>query len=161
MEPCPPGLDDDGKALWEQANWILGGGAVAPDAQLQMTALFIRRELRLESALAAHHAPADAANIEQRAREYAKKWRHLTEQGAACDGYLTGAREALAAHPAAADADQPVTEDKWKAALADLYFASMGWGCGCAGTCKGCKKRIAEAEKNAGELLGISYVVKS
>jgi len=48
-EPCPPNLDADGRSLWEQCEWIISGGKIATAAELQMQALYIRRELRQES----------------------------------------------------------------------------------------------------------------
>jgi hypothetical protein len=58
-EPCPPHLDDDGKSLWEQCSWILGGGAVHPSTHLQVTALSVRRELRMESEIHDLHSRRD------------------------------------------------------------------------------------------------------
>lgn len=49
-ESCPSHLDADGKSLWEQCAWIISGGAVDASVALQLQALAIRRELRLEAA---------------------------------------------------------------------------------------------------------------
>lgn len=48
-EPCPPHLDEDGKEIWELCSWIIQGKVSDMDVQLQLQALAIRRELRLES----------------------------------------------------------------------------------------------------------------
>ena len=50
-EPIPPNLDDDGKTLWEMCDWILT--CANNPLGLQLQALAIRRELRLESVNAA------------------------------------------------------------------------------------------------------------
>lgn len=52
IEKCPDHLDEDGKSLWEQCEWILSGGSVQTSTILQLQALAIRRELRQESRMA-------------------------------------------------------------------------------------------------------------
>ncbi len=48
-EPCPPHLDAEGRTMWEHCSWIAEGGKFEPGVTLQLQALAIRRELRLES----------------------------------------------------------------------------------------------------------------
>ena len=50
-ERCPIHLDEEGKSLWEQCAWIIEGGAVGPSVALQLQAMALRRELRLESVI--------------------------------------------------------------------------------------------------------------
>ncbi len=49
MEEAPKHLDEEGRDLWVQCEWIITGGAVSPSVSLQLQALAIRRELRMES----------------------------------------------------------------------------------------------------------------
>ena len=49
QDQCLPHLDDDGKSLWEQCDWIINGGATETGTPLKLQALAIRRQLRLES----------------------------------------------------------------------------------------------------------------
>lgn len=48
-EAVPQHLDADGKLIWEQCDWIINGGSVTSSVPLILQALYIRRELRLES----------------------------------------------------------------------------------------------------------------
>ncbi len=50
-ETMPNGLDADGQELWAICDWIINGGSSSEATALQMQALHIRRELRLESEL--------------------------------------------------------------------------------------------------------------
>lgn len=51
-EPMPPHLDKDGQELWKMCEWIVNGGALSAGADVKFHALFVRRQLRLESAYA-------------------------------------------------------------------------------------------------------------
>jgi hypothetical protein len=65
-ESCPTNLDAEGRSLWEQCTWIIEGGAVDSSVALQLQALAIRRELRLESENARLRAEVDRIRVLER-----------------------------------------------------------------------------------------------